>query len=174
MPDAEIDSSGGANGSILQLKVRLLDVSPMVWRRVLVPAAMTLKDNRLAQHLQIGWFGHQRREPRQGRLRRQAAAVCERRQTRRGTGRQPERRVVAQAVRIVMIAPALRDQQYAGADQRGEVMRDVLLAARVVQAGGHPAHDPTALEDLPQHHRTGVAGQTTGPAFNPKLPVVFV
>lgn len=30
MPDAEIDSSGGARGSILQLKARLLDISPMV------------------------------------------------------------------------------------------------------------------------------------------------
>ena len=30
-------SSGPGTGSILQLKVRLLGLSPMVWRRVLLP-----------------------------------------------------------------------------------------------------------------------------------------
>lgn len=29
MPDAEIDSSGGASGSILQLKVPVIDVGPL-------------------------------------------------------------------------------------------------------------------------------------------------
>jgi hypothetical protein len=57
MPDAEIDSSGGANGSILQLKIRLLDVSPMVWRRVLVPAAITLKDLHGVFQVVLGWRG---------------------------------------------------------------------------------------------------------------------
>ena len=33
-----------AAGSVLQLKIRLLDVSPMIWRRVLVPATYTLEE----------------------------------------------------------------------------------------------------------------------------------
>jgi hypothetical protein len=55
MPEGEIGSSGGAGGSILQLKVRLLDVNPMVWRRVLVPAAMTLKELHGAFQVVLGW-----------------------------------------------------------------------------------------------------------------------
>ena len=31
-------------GPALQLKVRLLEVSPMVWRRLLVPAATSLRE----------------------------------------------------------------------------------------------------------------------------------
>ncbi|MBP1845505.1 hypothetical protein J2046_003778 [Rhizobium petrolearium] len=55
MPDAEIGSSGGASGSILQLKVRLLDMSSMVWRRVLMPAAMTLKEVHGVFQVVLGW-----------------------------------------------------------------------------------------------------------------------
>jgi hypothetical protein len=29
---------------IVQLKVRLLDISPMIWRRVLVPASVSLRE----------------------------------------------------------------------------------------------------------------------------------
>ncbi len=39
-----------------------------------------------------------------------------------------QRWIVAQRIRIVMVAPPLRDQQQAGADQRGEIMRNVDLA----------------------------------------------
>ena len=55
MPEGEIGSSGGASGSILQLKVRLLDVNPMIWRRVLVPAAMTLKELHGVFQVVLGW-----------------------------------------------------------------------------------------------------------------------
>jgi hypothetical protein len=36
----------------------------------------------------------------------------------------PQRWIVAQRIRIVMVAPPLRDEQQAGADQRGEIMRE--------------------------------------------------
>jgi len=71
-------------------------------------------------------------------------------------------------VGIVMIAPAPGRQQdhskTGGADQRSEIMRDVLLAARILQARRHPAHDAAAFENTAQHHRAGVTGQTIGPA----------
>jgi len=102
--------------------------------------------HRLAQHRSIAGLCHQRREPRQGRLRRRPAAVRKWRQTRRGTGRQPKRRVVAQRVGIVVVTPALRGQKNASADQRGEVMRHVLLAARILQARGHLRRDATAFQ----------------------------
>jgi hypothetical protein len=40
-PKASMSSPAGA---ILQLKIRLFDVSPMIWRRMLVPAAFTLRE----------------------------------------------------------------------------------------------------------------------------------
>src|SRR4051794_21877903 len=40
---------------ILQLKVRLLDLSPMVWRRVLVPASFTLRELHGVIQVAMGW-----------------------------------------------------------------------------------------------------------------------
>jgi len=78
---------------------------------------------------------------------------------------------MAQRIRIVVVPPALRRQQDRGPQERGEVVGDVPLAARVLQAGGHPAKDTAALEYLSQHHRTRVAGQPIAPALDPKRPV---
>ena len=40
---------------ILQLKVRLLDISPMVWRRLLVPASFTLRELHGVIQVAMGW-----------------------------------------------------------------------------------------------------------------------
>jgi hypothetical protein len=40
---------------ILQLKVRLLDISPMIWRRVLVPASFTLRELHGVIQVAMGW-----------------------------------------------------------------------------------------------------------------------
>lgn len=42
---------------ILQMKVRLLDVSPMVWRRLLVPATATLQELHGILQVAMGWEG---------------------------------------------------------------------------------------------------------------------
>jgi hypothetical protein len=44
-------------GAILQLKIRLLDISPMIWRRVLVPvpAAFTLRELHGVIQVAMGW-----------------------------------------------------------------------------------------------------------------------
>jgi len=78
---------------------------------------------------------------------------------------------VAQLIRIVMVAPPLRDQKQAGADQRGEIMRDVDLAARIRKAGGHPTDDDALLDDLPQERRTGIAGQSVDATFDAQRAV---
>jgi len=44
-------------GSILQLKVRLLRLSPMVWRRVLVPDVMSLRELHGVLQVAMGWDG---------------------------------------------------------------------------------------------------------------------
>lgn len=44
-------------GPALQLKVRLLRVSPMVWRRLLVPATMTLRELHGVVQVAMGWEG---------------------------------------------------------------------------------------------------------------------
>ena len=41
--------------AIVQLKIRLLDISPMMWRRVLVPAAFTLRELHGVVQVAMGW-----------------------------------------------------------------------------------------------------------------------
>lgn len=63
------------------------------------------------------------------------------------------------------------DEAHGRAQQRGEVMPDVLPAAGADHPSRHPVDDTAALEDLPQHNRPRVAGQATGPAFDPERAV---
>jgi len=46
-----------APGDIIQLKVRLLGISPMIWRRVMVPATMTLHELHGVLQVAMGWEG---------------------------------------------------------------------------------------------------------------------
>ena len=41
--------------SIAQLKVRLLGISPMIWRRVLVPASVSLRELYGILQVSLGW-----------------------------------------------------------------------------------------------------------------------
>jgi hypothetical protein len=80
-----------------------------------------------------------------------------------------QRWIVAQRIRIVMVAPPLRDQQQAGADQRGEIMRDVDLAQ--ADPAGAPSSKPRCRSvpvSRAQQHRAGVASQPVGAAFDAK------
>ena len=54
---ADNGTSALASGSILQLKVRLLGLSPMVWRRVLVPETMSLHELHGVLQTVMGWDG---------------------------------------------------------------------------------------------------------------------
>ena len=42
---------------ILQLKVRLLGISPMIWRRLLVPTSTTLRELHGVVQVAMGWEG---------------------------------------------------------------------------------------------------------------------
>jgi hypothetical protein len=44
-------------GPVLQLKVRLLEISPMVWRRLLVPSATSLRELHGILQVTMGWEG---------------------------------------------------------------------------------------------------------------------
>ena len=57
MPDEPADPERPSIGPALQLKVRLLQVSPMVWRRLLVPAATTLRELHGVVQVAMGWEG---------------------------------------------------------------------------------------------------------------------
>ena len=78
---------------------------------------------------------------------------------------------MAQRTGIIVVPPALRQQQDRGPDERGEVVGHVHLTARVLQAGGHPAHDAAPFQDLAHKHRTGITRQPLDPALDPKRPV---
>ncbi len=78
---------------------------------------------------------------------------------------------MAQRVGIVVVTPALRRQQHGGPDQRGEVVCDVGLAARILQPRGHPGDDAAPFQHFPEQHRTRVAGEPIGAAFHAQSAV---
>ena len=41
----------------MQLKVRLLGISPMIWRRVMIPTTMTLRELHGVLQVAMGWEG---------------------------------------------------------------------------------------------------------------------
>ncbi len=49
--------AAGDTASLLQLKIWLLKVSPMVWRRILVPSTCTLRELHGAIQVAMGWEG---------------------------------------------------------------------------------------------------------------------
>ena len=49
--------SAALPGAILQIKVWLLGISPMVWRRVLVPNCVSLRELHGVVQLAMGWEG---------------------------------------------------------------------------------------------------------------------
>jgi len=57
LPDEPADPERPSIGPALQLKVRLLQVSPMVWRRLLVPAATSLRELHGVVQVAMGWEG---------------------------------------------------------------------------------------------------------------------
>ena len=57
MPDEPAVSERPSIGPALQLKVRLLEVSPMVWQRLLVPAATSLRELHGIIQVAMGWEG---------------------------------------------------------------------------------------------------------------------
>ena len=50
-------ASPEASTRIVQLKVRLLGLSPMIWRRVLVPESATLRELHGILQVGMGWDG---------------------------------------------------------------------------------------------------------------------
>ena len=46
-----------ASTRIVQLKVRLLGLSPMIWRRVLAPESVTLRELHGILQVAMGWEG---------------------------------------------------------------------------------------------------------------------
>lgn len=57
MPTKRSRSFTATSGSIFQIKVRLLGVSPMVWRRLLVPMSYTLHELHGVLQAAMGWEG---------------------------------------------------------------------------------------------------------------------
>ena len=57
MPTKRSRSFTATSGSIFQIKIRLLGVSPMVWRRLLVPMSYTLHELHGVLQAAMGWEG---------------------------------------------------------------------------------------------------------------------
>jgi hypothetical protein len=80
-------------------------------------------------------------------------------------GRQAEGRIVAQRIRIVVVPPTLCRQQNRSADQGGEIMGDIDLAARIVQTRRHPRHYAAAFQHFAQEDLARIACQAVRPAL---------
>ena len=50
-------SFSAPQGSIFQIKIRLLGISPMIWRRVLAPTSLTLHELHGVIQSVMGWEG---------------------------------------------------------------------------------------------------------------------
>jgi hypothetical protein len=57
VPEQSPTPSGADAGAIMQVKVWLVGISPMVWRRVLVPATFTLGELHGVIQVVMGWEG---------------------------------------------------------------------------------------------------------------------
>lgn len=58
MPYGKLSDPPGAPGDpVIQLKVRLLGISPMIWRRVLVAASTTLRELHGVLQVSMRWKG---------------------------------------------------------------------------------------------------------------------
>lgn len=57
MTKADDDLSVADPDLVLQLKVRLLEISPMVWQRLLVPAKASLRELHGILQVAMGWDG---------------------------------------------------------------------------------------------------------------------
>ena len=77
-----------------------------------------------------------------------------------------EARIVSQAVGVVLVAPALAEQQQVGAQQVGQRIGDGVRVARIDQPPGHPLHDAGALHDLTQQQRAAVGAQMIRPRLD--------
>ena len=85
--------------------------------------------------------------------------------------RQPERRVVAERIRIVLITPALPQQHERRAQQLRERVRDELGLARIDQPLGEPVDHAEPLHHLPQDDGASFRGQPLRPAFDAQRAV---
>src|SRR3954453_13448124 len=56
-PPVPEENSAGDGEAILQIKVWLTGISPMVWRRVLVPSSFTLRELHGVIQVAMGWEG---------------------------------------------------------------------------------------------------------------------
>jgi Plasmid pRiA4b ORF-3-like protein len=56
-PGLASDPPGGDAGGLVQLKAWLCGISPMVWRRLLVPSTCTLRELHGVLQVAMGWEG---------------------------------------------------------------------------------------------------------------------
>jgi hypothetical protein len=82
---------------------------------------------------------------------------------RRGAARpgrcQPQCGIEPQRIGVVLVTPALCEEQQHGAQQVGQGIGHQMRLAWIVQPFCQPFNDPTALHHLAHDHRPRVAGQ---------------
>ena len=156
-----------------------------VAQAVAAPASLDLPrgglQQRLAQHAAIVRGAQHARQAGERRLRGQSVGLLrvlgqrtavrgrrpsfERRDAAAGRDGEAQDGVVAQGVGVVLVAPALAQQQQRRVQQLDEWVRHEFRVAGVRKPLGQPARHAEPLDDLAQQHRAGLGGQ----AFRPRL-----
>ena len=88
-------------------------------------------------------------QPRQRRLRRQSLLLLQGRRAPARVARHPQAGIVAQAVRVGLVAPALSQQQESSVQQIRQPMADRARVSRIVQPLGQPVDDAGPVHHLP-------------------------
>ena len=77
-------------------------------------------------------------------------------------GRHPQTRIVAQAVDVGLVTPALPQQQGPGTQQIRHRMTDRARVLRIVEPPGQPVDDAGPVHHLPLHQRPRIDAEPFG------------
>jgi hypothetical protein len=126
---------------------------------------------RLAQHRPVRRQGQDVEQAGECRLRGEVDTLRQRRGATRAGDGEPQGGIEPQRVGIVLVAPALGEQDEHGAQQVGQRVGDEVRLPRIDEALRQPADDAGSLERLPQQHGAGVAGQALGAGLDKQTGV---
>ena len=165
-----------------------------VHRRVAHPVPISTRldpprrhfQQRLTQHRSVALAAQRADKPRQRRLRGQAVGhlgilvqgstfLAGPRQQRRDSAptrhREPHRRVAAQGTGVILVTPALAQQEQRRVEQLRHRVRDQLLIPRIFNSLDQPRRDAEPLDHLAEDHGAGLRGQALGPGLHPQRTV---
>lgn len=116
----------------------------------------------LLQHAAVGRLGQKPQQARQRRLRRQVLAVADRQRAGGIRDRQPQRRIEAQRIGVVLVAPALAEHHHYRMQQLRQRIVNLVLHTWIGELPRDLLNDAALVEQLPHQHRTTLGAEAVG------------